>query len=54
MIETPTLFVLGAGASKPYGYPTGPELRSEIVPTLFHGFPIITKTGFFNKCRRKS
>lgn len=27
MIETPTLFILGAGASKPYGYPTGIELR---------------------------
>jgi len=22
----PTLFILGAGASKPYGYPTGAEL----------------------------
>lgn len=31
MIDTPTLFILGAGASKPYGYPTGAELRSDIV-----------------------
>jgi hypothetical protein len=31
MIETPTLFILGAGASKPYGYPTGAELRADII-----------------------
>jgi len=31
MIDTPTLFILGAGASKPYGYPTGAELRTDIV-----------------------
>lgn len=30
MIEIPTVFILGAGASKPYGYPTGQELRSKI------------------------
>ncbi len=27
MIEEPTVFILGAGASTPYGYPTGVELR---------------------------
>lgn len=31
MIDIPTLFILGAGASKPYGYPTGDELRRDIV-----------------------
>lgn len=31
MIDKPTLFILGAGASKPYGFPTGEELRSEII-----------------------
>ncbi len=30
MIEEETLFVLGAGASKPYGYPTGENLREYI------------------------
>lgn len=30
MIRTPTLFVLGAGASKPYGLPLGSELRTLI------------------------
>lgn len=30
MIEIDTVFILGAGASKPYGYPTGKELRSFI------------------------
>jgi len=27
----PTVFILGAGASWPYGFPTGGELRSEII-----------------------
>jgi hypothetical protein len=31
MIKTNTLFILGAGASKPFGYPTGIELRNEIL-----------------------
>jgi len=30
MIHTPTLFVLGAGASKPYGQPLGSELRTMV------------------------
>lgn len=30
MIKTNTLFILGAGASKPFGYPTGKELRDLI------------------------
>ncbi|TRV71203.1 MAG: hypothetical protein EWV52_14085 [Microcystis panniformis Mp_MB_F_20051200_S6D] len=30
MIITPTVFVLGAGASIPYGFPSGAELRKEI------------------------
>lgn len=30
MIETPTLLILGAGASAPYGYPLGSELRDNI------------------------
>ena len=31
MIDTPTTFILGAGASKPYGYPTGFGLRWDII-----------------------
>ncbi len=31
MIKQGTLFILGAGASKPYGYPTGIELTEEII-----------------------
>ena len=34
MIATPTVFVLGAGASEPYGYPTGAELRTEVLRGL--------------------
>lgn len=30
MIKTPTVFVLGAGASIPYGFPSGAELRVEL------------------------
>jgi hypothetical protein len=31
LIREPTVFVLGAGASEPYGLPLGPELRSNIL-----------------------
>lgn len=31
MIEKRTVFILGAGASKPYGLPTGNELRCDII-----------------------
>ncbi len=34
MIKTPTVFVLGAGASMPYGYPSGDILRSDIIANL--------------------
>jgi hypothetical protein len=34
MIKENTLFILGAGASKPYGYPTGKELRAYICKKL--------------------
>lgn len=30
MITENTIFILGAGASKPYGFPTGAELREQI------------------------
>lgn len=30
MFKSNTVFILGAGASKPYGYPTGYELRQWI------------------------
>lgn len=31
MIKTPTVFVLGAGASAPYGFPTGSELIEDVI-----------------------
>ena len=34
MIEKKTVLVLGAGASKPYGFPTGGELQDEISAVL--------------------
>lgn len=37
----PTLFVLGAGASVPQGYPTGPGLRQSLLEELaLHGSPL--------------
>lgn len=38
MIKTETVFVLGAGASKPYGFPTGAELRTRICTELMLGY----------------
>ena len=29
MIDTPVVLVLGAGASRPYGFPLGTELRED-------------------------
>jgi len=38
MITEKTVFILGAGASKPYGFPTALELRKDIITTFFHGY----------------
>jgi len=38
MIEKPTLFILGAGASKPYGFPTARELRALIVKSFYDDY----------------
>ncbi len=35
MIESKTVFILGAGASCPYGYPSGIELRSNIISSFW-------------------
>lgn len=34
MIQEPTVFVLGAGASMPYGFPSGKKLRDDVVTAL--------------------
>lgn len=34
MIDMPTVLILGAGASKPYGYPVGTELKELIIRNL--------------------
>jgi len=36
MIKQKTVFILGAGASKPYGYPTGEELKKYICNDIIH------------------
>ncbi len=40
MIQTSTVLILGAGASKPYGYPTGAELRELILSELERGYDL--------------
>jgi hypothetical protein len=37
MIVTPTVFVLGAGASKPFGFPIGVELSDNVVSGIAQG-----------------
>ncbi len=37
MITRPVVLVLGAGASMPYGYPVGSELRQQIIDELSNG-----------------
>jgi hypothetical protein len=48
MITTPTLFILGAGASKPYGYLTGAELRADIVKNFYTDFHKLSGIGSSN------
>lgn len=36
VLNNPTVMVLGAGASKPYGFPLGSELKSQIINTSDH------------------
>lgn len=45
MIKKPTVFVLGAGASIPYGYPSGETLVKEIIDEL------LVQSPLFNLCR---
>lgn len=45
MIDTPTLFILGAGASSPYKYPTGRELRTDIVKNCLKDFDSLEGLG---------
>lgn len=43
MITTDTVFVLGAGASKPFGFPTGAELRTRICRELGRGHAVFDR-----------
>ncbi|NOG83804.1 MAG: hypothetical protein HND49_08365 [Planctomycetes bacterium] len=46
MIKKPTVFILGAGASIPYGYPSGETLVTETVSEL------LGKRMLFQICRK--
>lgn len=41
MIKTKTVFVLGAGASIPYGLPSGAELRKNICESAYYDSPMM-------------
>lgn len=41
MIDIPTVFILGAGASAPYGYPTGTQLRKKIISEFSEKYYIL-------------
>ncbi len=47
MITTPTVFVLGAGASAPYGYPLGGELTGRIQDLTTPGHPKTSGGGLW-------
>jgi hypothetical protein len=54
LIEFPTLFILGAGASKPYGYPTGIELRHKIIKDFSTELnELLERSTFTSSQRRK-
>lgn len=49
MIKRPSVFVVGAGASVPFGFPTGAELRRRICTELRRGyamFDLVSSAGF--------
>ena len=46
MITESTVLILGAGASKPYGFPTARELREEII---FNTIPLLKKYADENR-----
>lgn len=53
MIERPTVLVLGAGASIPYGFPSGHRLKKKIITTSPHEFvPSLTTKGVTEKSWR--
>lgn len=44
MIKTPTVLILGAGASKPYGFPLGEKLKVDMCKELTdQGQPLFTR-----------
>jgi len=46
MITTPTCLVLGAGASAPYRFPVGVELRNQIARLTGKEYQVMTDSGF--------
>src|SRR3972149_10553274 len=41
MISKPTVLVLGAGASVPFGYPTGRDLLLDVCERMRSGHPVL-------------
>jgi len=44
VINENTVLIIGAGASAPYGFPTGSELRSEILKLRIENYENILKS----------
>jgi len=53
MITEETVFILGAGASAPYGYPTGKKLRHRICKSFTIGRNIMQRLPYYEKIREK-
>ena len=54
MIDIPTVFILGAGSSKPYGYPTGAELRELIINEFPNELSILLKRSSIPPNKRQN
>lgn len=54
MIDIPTVFILGAGSSKPYGYPTGAELRKIIITEFYNELSILLKQSSIPPDKKQS
>jgi len=48
MIDTETVFILGSGSSKPYGFPTDADLRMRIIKDFKNDYRKIPYTSDFN------
>ena len=53
MIDEETVFILGSGSSKPYGFPTDADLRIRIIEDFSNDYLRIPYTSDFNSSFEK-